>query len=847
MDRATAQRKSLLAGGYVPIPINGKAPIMPAWQKQKPTVGDVETWPQLYPGAFNTGILTRATPTVDIDVYDAGVVAELRSLLWSIVGHAGHFIVRVGQAPKCAIPFQTDQPFAKISTPIFTSSDGRKHHVEVLGDGQQVVVFGKHPETGSNYTWQGGEPSSVVRDALPYINAALAAEYVAKCTDRMREHGWLTDDKKNREEPGLPAAVSEDFDELYGEREQKYALAALSGCTIELARTAKGGRNEQLNKAAYRMGTMLVRGWIQEAVVINALLGACDKNRYLREHGRRHTIKTIKSGIEAGWKDPHPDLPDRKPSGGDGAALSGLSGLSGTEGGKQKANDERQARGRKVETGTWDEPDWTLLDDRRGELPDFPVEALPASLHGWLLRAARGAGVTPGHVAVPLLGIASSLIGTARRVRACRSWSEPLTMWVAIIGFSGTGKTPGIDVTRRVLSLIERERKQKVAEIQREHETRAQKAKAEKKKWEQEVADAVEANLPAPPKPASATDPGPFVAPRLCVSDSTIERIAVLLEARPQGMAFVADELARLFLNMKRYSRGQDNEFWLEAWNGKHFVVERQERPPVVVDYLLVGVTGGFQPDKLARAFEGDDDGMYARFCFAWPEEPAHMPLSNEVTEIEPEIQNALTRLVDLPASEDGVFAPKSVDLSADAISTFENFRAFLAKAKTELDGREREWAAKGGTHVLRLAGTLAYLDWAMVGGAESRVIGEQYVDAAVRLWRDYFWPHSRAALRQIGLTERHTNARRVLCWIRANQKTEVSLQDIRQDALGRRLDAEQTRSLLDGLVRAGWLKLETTKTGGRDVHRWQVNPHLFSGTGPLPESPESPERGAAA
>ena len=257
-----------------------------------------------------------------------------------------------------------------------------------------------------------------------------------------------------------------------------------------------------------------------------------------------------------------------------------------------------------------------------------------------------------------------------------------------------------------------------------QHETRAQKAKAEKKKWEQAVEEAVEANLPAPPKPVGATEPGPFVAPRLCLSDSTIERIAVLLEARPRGMAFVADELARLFLNMTRYSSGQDNEFWLEAWNGKNFVVERQGRPPVVVDYLLVGIAGGFQPDKLARAFEGDDDGMYARFLFAWPEEPAHMPLSNEVVEIEPEIQNALTRLIDLPADAEGVFAPRTVELAAEAVAAFEQFRDFLHQAKAELDGREREWVAKGGTHVLRLAGTLAYLDWAMLGGAEPQAIG---------------------------------------------------------------------------------------------------------------------------
>jgi hypothetical protein len=314
MDRATTQRKLLLAAGYVPIPINGKAPIIPEWQKQQPTAGDVDKWPQLYPCAFNTGILTRATPTVDVDVYDAAVVEELRNLLWDVVGDSGRAMVRVGRPPKCAIPFQTDQPFAKLSTPIFTSPDGRRHHVEVLSDGQQVVVFGKHPETGGNYTWHLGEPGEVEHAALPHINAELAAQYIARCSVCMRAHGWLAEDKKNGKASEPPAIVRDDFDRLYGEREQKYALAALSGCAIELAGTAEGARNEKLNKVAYHMGTMIARGWIEEAAVINALLDACPRNNYLREHGHNATVKTIKSGITAGCKEPHPDLPDRDPS-----------------------------------------------------------------------------------------------------------------------------------------------------------------------------------------------------------------------------------------------------------------------------------------------------------------------------------------------------------------------------------------------------------------------------------------------------------------------------------------------------------------------------------------------------
>jgi hypothetical protein len=150
--------------------------------------------------------------------------------------------------------------------------------------------------------------------------------------------------------------------------------------------------------------------------------------------------------------------------------------------------------------------------------------------------------------------------------------------------------------------------------------------------------------------PREAIDPGPFVAPRLHVSNATIERLAQLLEVQPQGALLLSDELAGLFLNMSRYSGGQDNEFWLEAWNGGHYTVERMSRPAVSIDRLLIGVVGGMQPDKLARSFAGDSDGMTARFLYAWPPEPGYKPLSNDVAEVEPAIVNALTRLVGLPS-----------------------------------------------------------------------------------------------------------------------------------------------------------------------------------------------------
>jgi hypothetical protein len=492
---------------------------------------------------------------------------------------------------------------------------------------------------------------------------------------------------------------------------------------------------------------------------------------------------------------------------------------------------------------SWDDPDISILDDRRGELSEFPVELLSPLCRQFVERAAHGSGVTSAHVAVPLVGIASSLVGTARRAQASISWTQPLSVWTAVVGFSGSGKTPGLDTTRRPLSLVERNKKTKIAQAQQIHEAKIEAAKAAHKIWKQQIEAAAnedvvdlagyrQAKKAMPPMPPEAVVPGPFITPRLYVSDSTIERIAVLLTARPRGMLYIADELAGLFLNMSRYhSGGSDREFWLEAWNGGCFTVERMSREPIKVDHLLVGLVGGFQPDKLARSFHGDHDGLYGRVLFSWPSEPSYRPLAHDVFEVQPEIVNALDRITELDAGEgpNGEFEPKAIPLSPDALVTFEEFRQLTHNKKNNLDGREREWMAKAQAHALRLAGTLEFLQWAFIGGDEPKNISVQSVNSAVRLVDEYFWPHSRAALRQIGLSEKHVNARRVLRWLAAWPHDEFSREDIRVGCLGRALDADQTQSLIDTLAKSGWCQEipSIRKGAGRPARRWMVNPKL--------------------
>jgi hypothetical protein len=489
---------------------------------------------------------------------------------------------------------------------------------------------------------------------------------------------------------------------------------------------------------------------------------------------------------------------------------------------------------------SWEAPDWSILDDRRGDLPKFPSNCLGKAFKT-VRRAADGAGVTDAHVAIPLLGIASGLIGAARHIQASTSWLEPATMWTAIVGFSGSGKTPGLEVTKRALSAIERDKRDQISELRRKHDSSVEKARAARAAWKKTVEDAVASGQPATDMPKEAQDPGKFIAPRLYVSDGTIERLGELLTARPQGIVRIIDELAAMFTNMQRYSGGQDNEFWLEAWNGNSYSVERIGRQ-LEIDHLMVGVVGGFQPDKLAKAFAGDDDGMYARFLYGWPEEAAHSELSDKIGSIDPNLQNVLAQLDALAELRDGVLIGRAIRLSPEARKEFEDFRHFVHTEKRTLDGREREWLAKTPAHVLRLAGTLCLLDWGWnEADAEPTEIEHLYVRRSISLVKGYFWPHARAALRLAGLSERHATARRALRWIGAGGLTEVSLQDIRRRALAHSLDESGTKLLVDRLVTAGWLRPKAVSEpapASRPARRWEVNPNLNAGSAGSAETP---------
>jgi hypothetical protein len=92
--------------------------------------------------------------------------------------------------------------------------------------------------------------------------------------------------------------------------------------------------------------------------------------------------------------------------------------------------------------------------------------------------------------------------------------------------------------------LIMKNNRPKNAELKRKHEARAEAGKAAREEWKEALKTARENGAPIPDKPAAADEVGNFIEPRLFVSNATVERLGMLLQARPQGMLMLADELS---------------------------------------------------------------------------------------------------------------------------------------------------------------------------------------------------------------------------------------------------------------------------------------------------------------
>ncbi len=468
----------------------------------------------------------------------------------------------------------------------------------------------------------------------------------------------------------------------------------------------------------------------------------------------------------------------------------------------------------------------------------FPVEVLPEPARSFVAEGAAAIGCDPSFVALPLLSALAGAVGNTRRIRLKGTWIQPAILWTAVVGESGTQKTPAF---RLALAAV-RARQHR---LMREHE----RAMAE---WE--TARAVhEAALAAWKRDAARgkADREPPAAPRrpACargwIDDCTVEALATLLLENPRGLLMLRDELSGWF-SFGRYKNGgggDDVARWLEVFDAGTLVVDRKTTGTVYVPSAAVSIAGGVQPLVLERSIgrQHRENGLLARLLLAYP---PRRPTRWTEAELDPRIECELAAVFDrLYALEpdpgpDGDPAPRVLPLGPAAKAIFAAFVDEHGKETFALVGDEAAAWSKLGGYAARLALVL-HLVRAAAGDpslADPDVVDEASVEAGIALSR-WFAAEARRVYAEFSTGAEDREILR-LADLASRQGGPVSQREWQRIRSHRTADA--AREELDRLAAAGhgrWEMAPPGPRGGRPSRR-------FVPARPCRPSDETPDRG---
>jgi hypothetical protein len=449
----------------------------------------------------------------------------------------------------------------------------------------------------------------------------------------------------------------------------------------------------------------------------------------------------------------------------------------------------------------------------------FPVDALPDPVRQFVAAGAKALACEPSYLALPLLVAAAAAIGNTRRLELKRGWSAPAILWGAIVGESGTTKTPAFGLVMRPVRDRQRESLERHAEAARDYE-------AELARWEKEMT-AWKRNQSTTDAPAPK--PQPPAAERFLVSDTTVEALAPILLENPRGVLLARDELAAWVGSFDRYAgkgnASADAANWLSMFNADNVTVDRKTGVPktLFVPRASVSVVGGIQPGILRRVFgaEHRESGLAARLLVAFP--PRRRKRWTEA-DIDPKTEEKLAELFDqlyeLKPTEDENGRPRAVlvRLTPEAKAAWIAYYDAHAEEQAELTGDLAAAWSKLEEYAARLALVVHFIRWAANDPklADPGALDLDSMTRGIELAR-WFKHEARRVYAMLDESDAERDQRRLAEWVE-NRGGRVTARAVQQGCRWL-MEPGAAEAALEELVKAGrgsWRPPETTGKGGR-------------------------------
>jgi len=454
----------------------------------------------------------------------------------------------------------------------------------------------------------------------------------------------------------------------------------------------------------------------------------------------------------------------------------------------------------------------------------FPLDALPEPVRGFVREGALSIGCNPAFVALPMLAALASAIGNTRRIALKSDWCEPSVLWTAIVGDSGTQKTPALFAGIELLH-------EKENEAWAAYETRKADYDQAILKYEAELADwkrAKSASRGDPPE-----QPDEPIAQRYVVSDATMEALADRLQYAPRGLLLARDELAGWLTSFNQYksSKGGDVAHWLTLYNAKPLRVDRKtgDRKTTFVPVASVTIAGGIQPETLRRALgqEHFENGLAARLLLVyppkrprkWTEATVNAKTKRQLAFVFEQLLTIDFECASAPARPP---RPKDLALTPAAKAIWIDFYNRHGGEQADLTGKDAAlWSKLEGT-APRLA-----LIIQLVREPSSDEVDEVSMAAGIRL-ADWFGAEGRRIYSILSEGDDERGRRELEDYI-VQRGGMVSVRDLGRGPRKYRNNADAAFAALDDLVkrdRGRWAEKPVGPQGGRPAWRFELFSH---------------------
>jgi hypothetical protein len=487
---------------------------------------------------------------------------------------------------------------------------------------------------------------------------------------------------------------------------------------------------------------------------------------------------------------------------------------------KRRGSSSESVCAASVEAAPWPPPQRALAAAEPLPPPELNLADFPMPWGEWIARAAAAAGAPPDYVACALLAVTGATIGNARWGSPWDGWKHPTIVNVACIGLPSAGKSPAIDAVAGPAAGLVDDLNEDFEERMRAWRTASQEAKERRALWEADVKTAVKEGRAAPGEPAGARDPDRPRRRRVHSTDPTIEAARDLSAANPRGLLLHRDELAGWIAGMDRYGGGggADRPFWLQAYEGGRWTSDRVKDGDDGCDvpHLTWGIVGGIQPDRLASLLlSGEDDGLSARFIYAWPAPPASVSDPPDGIGLPFAPKPKLLRLRELPMPEDP--EPVVLPFTPEAMQALQDWRREVKAMEGDAAGLYLSWLGKLPGMAVRLAVIFLHLEWLgrPAGTQAPEVVDFDAVTRAVGFLADYAVPMARRAFGEAALPEAERDARRLARWLLRQSPVPATL-NARAAPHGERTRPSQARAHRGRARRTRRTRLGAPGTGAR-------------------------------